>query len=402
MSMLSEKALEPLPDWNGYLDRLRPLPERAGGAASAGSDDLRQEYYARFLAMLSQGYLLLLDSDPDHPRWAPLLNFAYRAGAANPEAVYYQAIIDGKGVYRIAGDRGSGVVVTITIQTGVWGVTNAVPKLLADLDIDQFEIAADGQFELILSAERPVGYTGNWSPLDPSAASLTLRDISLDWGRDRSARLSIERLDVSAVARRQPRDPRELQRRINELIAYAEGVMRWGYEHHLDDLHARGIVNKVEIFSYASISAVMMQSYYSGAFELRDDEVILIETDIPRHFKYWNVQLVDPYWYAVDYGRYQSSLNNRLARIDADGRFRAVIAARDPGVANWLDTAGYLSGAINGRWNQADSAPLPVLTKLPLSQLWNHLPAGTPRISAAEREASLRERQRGEQMRRHW
>ena len=35
-------------------------------------------------------------------------------------------------------------------------------------------------------------------------------------------------------------------------------------------------------------------------------------------------------------------------------------AAQDPGVRNWLDTSGYPSGAIQGRWFDASSAPTPV------------------------------------------
>ena len=95
-------------------------------------------------------------------------------------------------------------------------------------------------------------------------------------------------------------------------------------------------------------------------------------------------------------------LHGHQARIDADGRFRAVVAPRDPGVPNWLDTAGILHGAIQGRWNRASSAPQPTLTRVALEDVRNHLPADTPVVTSEERERVLRERRMGAQMRRKW
>ena len=47
------------------------------------------------------------------------------------------------------------------------------------------------------------------------------------------------------------------------------------------------------------------------------------------------------WWETIDYANHQSSLNGFQAVLDDDGVFRAVVSARDPGVANWLDTAGH-------------------------------------------------------------
>jgi hypothetical protein len=58
---------------------------------------------------------------------------------------------------------------------------------------------------------------------------------------------------------------------------------------------------------------------------------------MPAQRQHWNVQLNDELWNAVDFIYRQSSLNGHQARIDRDGRFRAVIALRDPGIHNWLD-----------------------------------------------------------------
>jgi len=98
----------------------------------------------------------------------------------------------------------------------------------------------------------------------------------------------------------------------------------------------------------------------------------------------------------------QSSLNGGQAAIDADGRFRAVIALDDPGISNWLDPGGNAEGAIMLRWTGASSGPEPRLTLLDRESLAECLPLGTLRVDAQTREAQLRARRRAAQMRRRW
>ncbi len=76
-----------------------------------------------------------------------------------------------------------------------------------------------------------------------------------------------------------------------------------------------------------------------GTFEIAPDEALILEVTPPEcHF--WNIHLGDYWGQSLDYTYRQTSLNGHQAVLDSDGVFRAVVAHRDPGVANWLDTAG--------------------------------------------------------------
>jgi hypothetical protein len=107
-------------------------------------------------------------------------------------------------------------------------------------------------------------------------------------------------------------------------------------------------------------------------------------------------------WNSVDWMNRQSSLNGGQARIDADGKFRAVIALDDPGVPNWLDTGGNREGAIMLRWTEASSGPAPTLQLIDAASLRDQLPPDTPVVSTDQRQQQLRARRRAVQLRRRW
>jgi hypothetical protein len=78
--------------------------------------------------------------------------------------------------------------------------------------------------------------------------------------------------------------------------------------------------------------------------------------------------------------------------IDDDGAVRAVIAHEDPGIANWLDTAGHSAGPVILRCVRTDTAPVPATRVVSFSELDAALPAGTRRVTAQERQAVMQAR----------
>ncbi len=71
----------------------------------------------------------------------------------------------------------------------------------------------------------------------------------------------------------------------------------------------------------------------------------------------------------------QSSLNDVQARIDPDGWFRGVVSKKDPGVHNWLDKADWPWGILQARFYRADEYPEATVTKVPVAEVLEHLPA---------------------------
>ena len=110
---------------------------------------------------------------------------------------------------------------------------------------------------------------------------------------------------------------------------------------------------------------------------------------------YWGIQLGDVWYQSLDWWNRQSSLNGHQALVGTDGVFRTVIAHRDPGIANWLDTTGSTQGCITYRWNQADSQPVPTVELVAFADLANRLDDTWATITPEERSEVLRRRRRG-------
>src|SRR3972149_5182952 len=122
--------------------------------------------------------------------------------------------------------------------------------------------------------------------------------------------------------------------------------------------------------------------YIDGLFELNPDEALIYETEVPKQCRYWNIEIIDMLFSVIDYMNRQTSLNGYTARVDKDGKFRAVISATDPGVPNWLDTAGYAKGAMFGRWTECSSYPVPTIKKVKVAEVRQYLPADTPVVTS--------------------
>ncbi len=148
-----------------------------------------------------------------------------------------------------------------------------------------------------------------------------------------------------------------------------------------------------------SLNRFTSDDIYDGNhfYRLRPDEALVIETELPDA-RYWQFQLCDLWFRSADWSERSTSINHRQAHIDADGRFRCVVAHRDPGVANWLDTSGEPEGVLQYRWIWSRTNPEPTGRVVSFDSIHDHLPADTPAFSETDRLADLGTRRRRRNM----
>ena len=388
-------------EWPPFIEPLLAVGPRLEAWLDDPRDaQVRQELYQFIFSQISAGYIGLLHASPEHPDFWPSHNQVFNQGFPNPDDVYYMTPVDGAGVYKISGYRGTSRMVNFIISGGTlvpYG-TGDLGQTYGSRELDELQLGGDGAFEVVLSTTRPAGWQGDWWQLDPGATHLIVRQICYDPLTEVDARLAIERLDTPASK------PRPTAERIQELLkqipAWAEGYMTY-YARRLRGLRELGLVNTVRVKGRNETGGIPSQQYVEGFFDFEEHEALLLETAVPT-CRYWNFQLSDLLHQSLGMLHHQSSINGHSARLDADGRFRAVISLRDPGVPNWLDTAGYTKGMIHGRWKGCDCYPVPSITRMPVDAVRQHLPIDTPRVTPEQRDAAVRLRRKGLQLRRRW
>jgi hypothetical protein len=392
-----------LPSWADQMRALEDVGDnliakwRPDGATVAETQDMNK----LALSMLACGYLCHVYTDTRRPVFMPLWNYACNQGGPDPDFVYSSVEIDPEGVYRISGYRGTSRFVEIT-ERGSRIFTpqqvNTGRPVNATHDLDDLTIGDDGYFSVVLSVTRPPDHDGDWWELDPRAQGLLMRRCACDWTREVDARVAIERLDDGGA----DMTPEESAARFADMSAWIEGMIefdmnlvRYYREHH-------GLNTVLRSKKIDELGGLPKQAYYDGIYEIDDDEALIVELELPERARYWQALVADDRFCTVDWVNRQSSLNDAQARIDSDGKFRAVISRRDPGVPNWLDKADYPWGVVQMRINKASSYPDPVTVKVPLADVRKHLPSDTPVVTPEERAEQLRRRREGAQLRRIW
>lgn len=358
----------------------------------------RADVYRQTMASLSYSYFMYFHATPEHPDWAPLWNPVYTL-QPNPDDIYVQSPIRGDLTYRVSGNRGTCKILSFTTQRALSGTVDEMPRPNGhnEIDTNDLGIGLGEDFEIIFSAERPAGYTGHWAQIDPQAGGMFSRYRMYDWATEVDPVLTIECLDP--VPPKPRLSPEEIAQRIAEMAKFPARKTRLYYPMQ-NGVKERVGFNMFEPVRYPG--ALVKQTYWPACFQLEADEALIIETAIPARAPYWNIQLNDPYFNALEYVYRLSSTNGAMAKLSSDGKYRGVIALVDPGVPNWLDPAGYTEGGIYGRWYDCDSEPVPTIKRVKLAELRDHLPADTPVVSPEERAEELRQRVRACQRRRRW
>jgi hypothetical protein len=375
--------------WDELLDTLSRARRLVLAEEVPDAPRDRAEGARYLLRLLASGIVTCVEhADPDYPEFGRMVDHTMKWGLDCPDCLYLYATVRGDATYRIWGNRGSANHIDIQVNYGhfasgsiaEWGTISSMSGLELQTD-------ADGSFELTLSAEeRP----GNWVRLAPNAEFVLVRQYFNDWERERPADLYIERIGAAYPA--PPPTPEQIEARLARLGDWIEksGALWEAMSKAALGMPPNSLV--VHLPQDSDQRAGMRgQAYGLGSFRCAPDEAVIVEFTPPA-CRHWCLGLANWYWESLDFTTRQTSLNGAQATPDSDGAVRAVIAHEDPGVPNWLDTAGHARGTFTARFLLAESSPEVSFRVVKLAQLRHELPADTPAVTPAERAASLERR----------
>lgn len=399
--------------WSQFCRRL----EQAGEDAFKNSNPALPLHRAdafRFLTQnLGQAFDLALETrDTQYPVIHAFCTPFCKLGGDNADYIYQQAWIDGNSVYRISGNRGTARFFNIAVQghrpeadpnrphwRNLHEPFGDTPE--ANLFGHDMAVGWDGSFEVWIGGEKR---GPNWLPTTPQTRKLFIRQGFDDWS-ELPARMRIERVGMDAP--RPLPGPEEMIAAMDWAGNFLTTMMRdnpdWAYEFAEDIDPAQ--VNRFPTGRRDAANPVYTvekdrlrgRSIYAMCWKLAPDEAMIIEWD--RNELFWMMTNMGPYMTSMDYLYRPVSYSPARSTVDSDGRMRMVMAHRDPGFHNWIDTSGFEQGMLVNR-NQATDRMTTFRTQVVRhDELDRFMPADSARVTPRQRVEQMHRRFRAIQRR---
>ena len=361
--------------WHEFCDDLKRAGEQVLAADTPVDELTRVEGYRYLTRLLRLGLEKYIEfGDPDFPEFYSLSHETAKIGNDNPDNLYLNCAVDGGRDYRITGNRGTVAYLSIETKAGSFaGGGDMAPT--GHVDVDQLDVAENGDFELIVSASE---HPGNWLPMTPDSDNILVRQTFRRRATEQRAALRIQCLNPRGTA---GLDPAGFAADLAAVVPFVEGTAslfrHWmaAFAGHVNQLPP----NDQQMCLRAGGDPAIY--YHNSRWELGPEQAMLVEFTPPRVCRAWNFQLSNYWMESLDYRYHRICVNNHSAIPEADGTVRILVSHRDPDelrrasgdvsprFPNCLSTAGHSNGAMLLRYVGATDHP-PVRTSvLPLADL---------------------------------
>ncbi len=351
--------------WADFCDSLKEAGELVNSELAPDDVFNRAEGYRYLTRMLRAGLESFLEyGDPSFPQLRCPVHETIKMGADNPDNFYQSASINPNCDYKITGTRGTvdylgfGTVIN-RYSTGGGMKTDGF------LDSRDMEIGPDGSIEVIVSqTEQP----GNWLPMGPETNSINVRQTFQDRANETRAEIKLERMGVGDD-RPAPLTAEKLDRALQGAVKFVKnttGLFEGWAEGFLPTTNE--VAPADQNFCQA-IGGDPNIYYFHSAWDLADDEALVIEAGSIPECQTWNFVLQNWWMESLDYRHHNIHFNKHTATYEADDSVKIIVAHQNPGCANWVETAGHNRGTLCWRWIGAQQHPPVNATVVKFSEL---------------------------------
>lgn len=330
------------------LDEVRAVEQRLLNADPPLEEADVLDGYRWALSLLRVASEAYIWGDPDKPILVDVIGPYLKWGGDNSDAFYQLAPVDPSRSYRVTGNRGDAVYLSMTVYGGPddGRYSDRIIDTINDRDLAP---DADGNFEFIISAQEQQGY---WLKLEPDAVFILTRDYLTDPDTDRRVQWKIEALDDTP---RRPDTRADLSRRMRAARTWIREQAAMAPVR----LPANVLQEPYPVPSRTVGWAAGDAAYSMGAYELQPGQALVIEGTSPECV-FWNLCLWNPFLHTYDYTRERVTINGAHVTYAPDGSWQIVISETDPGHPNWVSTAGRSKGLIWLRWFLPEATPDPL------------------------------------------
>lgn len=344
------------------MDELRVLEQKMLSHPEMGGDEQSACEAYRWLFSITQVALdCFVWADTVAPRFVDIVGATKKWGGDNADAYYQHAPIEPGRRYRVTGNRGDAVYLSLTVYAGP-DDGHYSERIVGSVNDRDLAFDTDGGFTFWVAPE-PVDDGPGIVTDDASVVAIT-RDYLADPFADRRTTWRIESLDPAPPYELTDAD---LARRMTRALTWIRD------QSAIVPVGTFGEPNTIEppypvptaTFGWAAGDA----SYAMGGFDLAPDQALIVSGRSPE-CSFWNLCLWNPLLHTYNYDRGRVTINGTQVIYEPDGSWVVVISEHDPGHPNWVATQGHRSGRIWLRWFMPARTPDPLSCRVvPLSEV---------------------------------
>lgn len=285
-------------------------------------------------------------NEKERPRLVDVIGPYLKWGGDNSDAFYQLSPIDPNRTYRVKGNRGDSVYLSMTVYGGPDDGRYS-DRIVDTINDRSLEFDDDGNFEFTIS---PTPQPGAWLKLEPDAVFALTRDYVTDRESARRVKWTIEAADAP---QRRHEDRADMTRRLRAARTWLHEQLSFlpTKVEPPNEIHEPYPVPS-QTYGWAAGDA----AYAMGAFELEPGQALVVEGTSPECV-FWNLCLWNPFLHTYDFTSERVTINGAEVSYEPDGSWRIVISDQDPGHPNWVSTAGRAKGLIWLRWFLPEQTP---------------------------------------------
>jgi len=317
----------------------------------ADEPDTLLEAHKWVLSILQVAAEVNLWADTARPRFVEIVGPYKKWGGDNSDAFYCYAPIDPNRTYRVTLHPGDAVYMSLTVYGGP-NDGRYSERIVGSVNSQEARRGPDGVIRIVLSPDEPAQQDADvaWIRLEPDAVAGITRDYLADPARGRRATWHIEADDPPDTYRQDDADLARRLRAMTTWVSEQAGIVPipLGTPNAIDPPYPV----PTSTFGWAAGDA----AYAMGAFELEDDEALVIRGRSPECV-FWNMCLWNRLLHTYNYDYERVTINGAQTTLEDDGSWIIIVSARRPSHPNWVSTAGHRKGRIWFRWFLPDHTP---------------------------------------------
>ena len=332
------------------IDTLKMGEDRLLNQCNFNTDAEFADAYKNLTDILTTGLMFYTQNNPEQPEFMPVVGNERKFGGDNADAYYHYAPLNSERSYMLTINPGEACYFAFT----VYGGSQDNIHITSNISLTDLTKNSDGIYEIELGPEKTTG-AANYIQLDADSNTLVSREYFFDRDNEQGVVMDIKPLQKPGT--RPLPSAEDTARHFKAVSNFIRGWTQLAPMPMPEDNAAyNAVCPPFKAMESTSHWTTPDSTHAFGFYQLEENEALVLHGRSPECV-YWGCNLWTPAMRTFDYKSYRTAVNKKNISYEADGSWKLVIAHKDPGLPNWIQTAGNPRGVIYFRWFLSETLP---------------------------------------------